>query len=168
MKLDYEYFPIPKQLLSCKSVNGFKWNGDAKNLYFKMDKETKFYTEKYGYYEPSNEALAYSMGITEKTVRNIIGRLEDAELCVCTNKGVKGVKLKYKVTHWKNVPEITAMPSDREERIRKGGSSSFEDYHEEPESDMTLVDTGKPVTAEKPPEAPQEPEQVQDEQHSLK
>lgn len=50
MKLDYEYFPISKQLLSCKSVNGFKWNGDAKNLYFKMDKETKFYTEKYGYY----------------------------------------------------------------------------------------------------------------------
>ncbi|WP_143934615.1 hypothetical protein [Klebsiella pneumoniae] len=108
------------------------------------------------------------MGITEKTVRNIIGRLEDAGLCVCTYKGVKGVKLKYKVTHWKNIPEITAMPSDREERIRKGGSSSFEDYHEEPESDMTLVDTGKPVTAEKPPEAPQEPEQVQDEQHSLK
>ncbi len=115
-KIEFEYVPAAAHILVVKNLNGVKLNGDAKLLYLKMWKESFYYEGLHGVYKPSNEDLAYSLGVTEKSIRNNIAKLKEAGLVIQLNDTRTGGTNCYKMIDWRAVEEIISLKLPKEAR----------------------------------------------------
>lgn len=137
-KIDFEYVPMPAQVLSIKEVNGVSLNGDAKNLYIKMWKESFFYNEKYGFYAPTQADLAYSLGTSVSTIKRATKKLEESGL-ILVEDSMTGHGNHITVTDWRAIEVIVSRPTPKEARQEaiKQKSASVEVVEDTPVSVIT-------------------------------
>ncbi len=165
-KIEFEYIPAAAHVLVVKSLNGVKLNGDAKLLYLKMWKESFFYEGIYGVYKPSNDDLAYSLGVTEKSIRNNIAKLKEAGLVIQLNESRTGGTNSYKMVDWRAVEDITSLKlpkAARQEAMKEKADAEADGNFEQQDSQDTLTDASNipdVVELPLPIEQVNEPEQA--------
>lgn len=154
-KIDFEYVPMPAQVLSIKEVNGVSLNGDAKNLYIKMWKESFFYNEKYGLYAPTQADLAYSLGTSVSTIKRATKKLEESGL-ILVEDSMTGHGNHITVTDWRAIEVIVSRPTPKEARQEaiKQKNASVEVVEDTPVSVITPEPIILPITVEEPMNEP--------------
>ncbi|CEL82312.1 hypothetical protein BN1222_03574 [Klebsiella quasipneumoniae] len=153
---DYPFLAFCNELSQCCS----KLNALDVQIYSVMLDDAGFYEFNFGHYTPAHEDIALDCGVSRSSVIRCINNKLIPLGLVSVSDSKNGSSSTYRVHDYRTVPGLLDKPSvsERKAQRRKEALEAREAYRK-----SIASDTGKPVTIEQPPEAPQKPVSVPDE-----